>query len=256
MGEKYETDILVQAQFKDEESYFLIHVENQASSQANFNKRMFRYFARLNEKYDKPVYPIAVFSFDEPMRPEPNSYEVAFLNKKVLQFEYEVIQLNRLDWHDFLNRPNPVASALMAKMKIAADEAPTVKAECMAMLFGLKLDEARTQLVKGFISTYLDLDETQEQVFRTKLGELVPEVEKERVMEVLDSWTKQGLVQGRREGKAETLIKLISLRFGKPVLEIEARVSKLSENELDSLTEALLGFSDLTELNNWLVQQK
>jgi len=38
---------------------------------------------------------------------------------KVLEFNYRVIQLNRLNWRDFLRYQNPAASALMAKMKIA-----------------------------------------------------------------------------------------------------------------------------------------
>ena len=63
-GEKYETDLLVQAQFQGQSSYFLIHVENQSYNQADFNKRMFRYFARLHEKYDLPIYPVVIFSYD------------------------------------------------------------------------------------------------------------------------------------------------------------------------------------------------
>jgi hypothetical protein len=39
-GERYETDLLVQAQFQGQPSCFLIHVENQAAAQANFGKRM------------------------------------------------------------------------------------------------------------------------------------------------------------------------------------------------------------------------
>ena len=35
---------------------------------------MFGYFARLHGKYDLPVYPIALFSYDAPQRPEPNRY--------------------------------------------------------------------------------------------------------------------------------------------------------------------------------------
>ena len=35
-GERYEADLLVQAQFRGEPSCFLIHVENQAKAQANF----------------------------------------------------------------------------------------------------------------------------------------------------------------------------------------------------------------------------
>src|SRR4028119_1677320 len=62
-GEQYEADLLVKAGFREQESFFLIHIENQAYSQADFGRRMFRYFARLFEKFALPVYPIVVFSF-------------------------------------------------------------------------------------------------------------------------------------------------------------------------------------------------
>ena len=58
------------------------------------------------------------------MSPEPSSYEVSFPGKKVLKFEYEVIQLNRLSWRQFVKQPNPAATALMAKMSIAQRDRP------------------------------------------------------------------------------------------------------------------------------------
>ena len=54
--------------------------------------------------------------------------EINFPDFKVLEFNYQVIQLNRLNWRDFLDKPNPVASALMAKMDIAPKDRPKVKA--------------------------------------------------------------------------------------------------------------------------------
>ena len=54
-GEKYEVDLLIKVKFRGEDAYFLIHVENQASAQADFPQRMFRYFARLHEKYKLPI---------------------------------------------------------------------------------------------------------------------------------------------------------------------------------------------------------
>ena len=54
-----------------------------------------------------------------PIREEPSAHHVAFPDLAVLDFTYRVIQLNRLNWRDFVRRPNPVASALMAKMGIA-----------------------------------------------------------------------------------------------------------------------------------------
>jgi hypothetical protein len=82
-----------------------------------FSGVMFRYFARLTEKYDLPVYPVVIFSYDSPARPEPHRYTVTFPGETVLQFQYRVIQLNRLPWRRFMRQENPVASALMAKMR-------------------------------------------------------------------------------------------------------------------------------------------
>lgn len=45
----------------------------------------------------------------------------------VLQFEYAAIQLNRLPWRRFVGHSNPVAIALMAKMKMAPADRPKVK---------------------------------------------------------------------------------------------------------------------------------
>lgn len=69
-GDKHEVDILMKARLQDQGAFFLIHVENQSSPQTDFPKRMFRCFARLTEKYDLPVYPIVIFSYDAPQRPE------------------------------------------------------------------------------------------------------------------------------------------------------------------------------------------
>ncbi|MEP0802058.1 hypothetical protein NDI37_18240 [Funiculus sociatus GB2-A5] len=80
---------------------------------------MFRYFSRLSEKFNVLVYPVVVFSYTTPKTPEPSVYQVAFPNRIVLQFNYDAIQLNQLNWGDFVRQPNPVASALMAKMNIA-----------------------------------------------------------------------------------------------------------------------------------------
>ncbi|ELR98977.1 hypothetical protein [Gloeocapsa sp. PCC 73106] len=44
-GQKREIDLLAQVKFQGRDSCFLIHLENQASSQTDFCRRMFHYFA-------------------------------------------------------------------------------------------------------------------------------------------------------------------------------------------------------------------
>ena len=95
-GERYEADLLAKVRFRGQESFFLIHVEQQAQARSNFSQRMFRYFARLYEKFALPVYPVALFSYDAPQRPEPNYHQVAFPDLVVLEFNYRVIQRMQL----------------------------------------------------------------------------------------------------------------------------------------------------------------
>ena len=190
-GEKKEIDLLVQCRFQQQDTCFLIHVENQSYTETAFAKRMFKYFARLHEKYDLPIYPVVIFSFDEPKRAEPQNYSVTFSDLKVLEFQFVAIQLNRLNWRDFLTQSNPVAAALMSKMNIPTDERPQVKAECLRLLATLKLDPARMQLISGFVDTYLRLDDTEKQVFQAAISTMGLD-EQEEIMEIVTSWQQEG----------------------------------------------------------------
>jgi len=261
-GERYEADLLVQAQFQNRSSYFLIHVENQSYNQADFNKRMFRYFARLHEKYDLPIYPVVVFSYDKPKKIADSIYQLEFPDFKVLEFNYRVLQLNQLNWRDFLDQSNPVASALMAKMQISTKDRPKVKAECLRLLVTLKLDPAKMQLISGFIDTYLNLDESEEQRFQTELG-TIDSKERGQVMEIVTSWMRTGIKQGREEGllegrqeglqrETELVLRQLKRKIGSLTPEIEDQIKGLEIEELENLGETLLDFAQIEDLTNWL----
>ncbi|MBD2527937.1 MULTISPECIES: Rpn family recombination-promoting nuclease/putative transposase [unclassified Nostoc] len=230
-GEKKEIDLLAQVRYKQQDTCFLIHVENQSYTETAFAKRMFKYFARLHEKYDLPIYPVVIFSFDEPKRAEPQNYSVTFGDLKVLEFQFAAIQLNRLSWRDFLTQPNPVAAALMSKMNISKLERPQVKAECLRLLATLKLDPARMQLISGFVDTYLRLDDTEKQVFQAAISTMGLD-EQEEIMEIVTSWQQEGAQKTREE------IALNLLKRGMIVQEI-SQVTGLSLEQVQQL-QALL----------------
>jgi hypothetical protein len=273
-GERYEADVIVKARFRGRDTCFLIHVEHQASKQGDFARRMFVYFARLHEKYGLPIVPIALFSYDAPKTPEPSVYEIALPSgETVVRFAYRTVQLNRLTWRDFLRHENPVAAALMAKMDIAVEDRPRVKLECLRLLATLKLDPARTQLISGFVDTYLRLSPTEETRFETALGELVPPEERESVMELTTSWMErgiekglqQGLLRGREEGREEGLhqglererelaLRFLKRKVGPVAPEIELRVRTLTHERLEALADALLDFATPADLTRWLDQ--
>jgi predicted transposase YdaD len=258
-GERYETDLLVQAQFQGEPSIFLIHVENQATAQANFGKRMFRYFARLYEKYDYPIYPVVVFSYDQPRTPAPRAFTVDFPDLAVLAFNYQVIQLNQLNWRDFLRQPNPVAAALMAKMQIDPADRPRVKAECLRLLVTLRLDPARMQLISGFVDTYLTLTPDEETTFNLEIDRIEPEAQ-EQVMEIVTSWMErgiaqgleQGLEQGRREGELKLVLRWLIQRLGTLDPTLQAQVKGLTEPQIEQLSDLLPTLTCSEDLARWL----
>jgi predicted transposase/invertase (TIGR01784 family) len=230
-GEEKIIDLLVEVRQAGEEMAFLVHLEAQASPEANFTRRMFFYFARLYQKYLQRVYPIVVFSFDEPYREEPHQHRLEFPHLKVLEFNFASIQLNRLNWRDFLQQTNPVAAALMSKMRITPADRPRVKAECLRLLVTLRLDPARTRLISGFVDTYLRLNQQEEQVFQEEIDRLEVS-EQESVMQIVTSWMEQGLEQGRQEVKATIAQRMLAEKL--PV-ETIARVTGLSIEQIQQL---------------------
>jgi len=246
-GEQYEADLVVQVRFREQKTFFLVHIENQSYSQADFGRRMFRYFARLFEKYALPVYPIVVFSYEAPRTPQKNIYRMEFPDKNVLEFNYGVVQLNQLNWRDFLQQENPVASALMAKMNIAPSERPRVKAECLRLLATLRLDPARMKMIGGFVDTYLKLNAAEEEIFQTEIAKF--EVAKQEVvMEIVTSWELKGI----QKGKLEIIMRLLNRKVGAVTPELEEGIRQLSTTQLEDLAEALLDFSNVGDLVAWL----
>ncbi|MFP5501014.1 MAG: Rpn family recombination-promoting nuclease/putative transposase, partial [Candidatus Sericytochromatia bacterium] len=245
---RHEVDLLVQARLRAEPSFFLIHVETQASKQQRFAKRMFKYFARLLEKHDAPIYPVALFTYDAPRRLEQDSFEVAIAGREILHFRFVAIQLNRLSWKDFKDVDNPVASALMVKMGVAQQDRSRVKLECFRMLVRLKLDPARLQLIIEFINAYLRLDPAEKEQFQVEVQAVTPE-EREVIMELTNEWIEQGRQEGRQEGEATVLLRLLTKRLGSLTPQQQAAILALPTPELENLAEALFEISSPAELD-------
>lgn len=247
-------DLLVEVKQAGEDIAFLVHLEAQSSSEANFTRRMFFYFARLHQKYLQRVYPIVIFSFDQPYREESNVYSVKFPNRRVLEFSFESIQLNRLHWRDFLNHSNPVAAALMAKMQIATEDRFKVKAECLRLLATLRLDPVRARLISGFIDTYLRLNQQEEQLFQAEIGKL-ESAEREDVMEIVTSWMERGIERGMEQGlerERALVLRQLTRQLGELPQLVQSKVEALPITQMESLAEALLDFSEIADLVLWL----
>ena len=177
---------------------------------------------------------------------DKSSFEIAFPNKRIINFDYEIVQLNRLDWRDFLKQKNPVAAALMAKMRIDKQDRPKVKAECLRLMVPLKLNPAKMQLISGFVDSYLRLNAQEKITFQSELSKMKLE-EKEQIMQITTSWKEEG----RLEEKLNITLRQLNRKLGNLSEEIATRIKSLEPSQLDSLTEDLLEFETLDDLNRW-----
>jgi hypothetical protein len=276
-GEKKIIDVLVQAKYKNQTTLFIIHIEHQSYIEKDFGERMFLYFADLFKIYGIPILPIVIFSHDSPLTVQPSSFNISAGTKSVMQFDYQVVQLNQLNWQDFAQIQNPVASALMSKMQIGADERPMVKLISLQLLTSLGLNPAQVEQISVFIDTYLKLNTEEEEVFNSQIATIESE-QKEQVMEIVTSWMEKGIEKGKelgielgkeigreegmelgmelgkQSGTATLVLRLLQRRLGNLSQSQQERIQALSAKRLEELGEALLDFNSITDLKTWLAR--
>ena len=72
--------------------------------------------------------------------------------------------------------------------------------------------------------------------------------------DILQQGLQQGRQQGRQEESRSLILKLLKRRLGTLPSEITTEVERLSVEQLEALGEALLDFTQVNELVNWLDQ--
>lgn len=126
-----------------------------------------------------------------------------------------------------------------------------LKWECYRLLATLRLDPARTQLIGGFIESYLQLDEREEAEFLAELKQVSPE-ERSAIMEWNSIWHKQGRLEGRQQEAANLVERLLRKRLGPDAaLPLEA-IRALPLERLEELAEAIFEIGTEADLEAWL----
>jgi hypothetical protein len=254
-GKRYESDIVVQAKFQGRDAFFLLIVENQSTPQSEFPDRMFNYVGRFWEKFRLPIYPVALFSYDQPLKLAPNTFSMEFPGFWVIRFQFRAIQLNQLSWKDYAKKRNPAATALMVKMQIPEDERVKVRLECLRLIVTLKLDPARSQLIAGFVRTYLQMTRLELVELQREVG-LLPREELNTMMTLTNEWIEigeeKGIEKGRTEGIAKGIVEGIEqgMERGRAA-EARSLILRWGVKRLgapDPAVEAALEASDLARL--------
>ena len=249
-GEKKYIDILVKTRILGEEGAVLVHVEPQAQKEADFPRRMYRYYARLFLKYDLRILPVAVLSHGT-KKEEPRSFEIAFPFHKVLDFQFLQLHLKRQNWKDYVQKDNPAVAALLGCMDYSPGEKRQLKFEFLRMILRLKLDPARMQLLIGFFESYVQLTSQEDEAVQQHLSEALPPEEVKAMSEILTSYHQRGREEGREEGREKgtlealqrTLCKQVKQKLGVVSPETEAMIQETTS--IPHLEKALEQIFDL-----------
>ena len=267
-GKKRTGDLLIHTQFRGCDAGFLIHLEHQAQADSNLGRRMLEYFLIDWREYQLPVYPIAVLSHKHVRVRKSLPLAVDFPNKRVLAFDYDVIDLQNLDAESHVKIPNPAALALAARMRRKPENKAILIRDFALTLAQLRLARADKDTVAGFFFAYERLSAAE----GLQLGREISKVEspemREQIMHLTNPWIeagkqeglqqglqqglKQGLVKGRQQGEAELVLRLLSRRFGVLAVSQERAIRKLPLAKLEALGEALLEFTSRSDLARWL----
>ncbi|BAS28223.1 DUF4351 domain-containing protein [Limnochorda pilosa] len=240
-GERRHADLVLKLESEDpERGPGLVHVEIQSQPQSTFAQRMFAYSFRLHEKYWLPVFPIALFTYPR-SGGERSLYDARMMGPRLCGplLPYYTIHLQGLDWHRFRRKRNPVAAALMARMRRRSGEAVEVKLQCLRSMLRLHLTDDQAALLWGFVDTYVPLD--AEEVRRyNQIREGWPmavQQEADRIMSSVErkGW-ERGLERGRHEEVVRLLLRHLRARFGDVATEDLGQLDALTADQLEDLS--------------------
>lgn len=230
-GSTRRLDIVIETTLRGTEAIVIVHVEPQSYKQDDFHERMYHYFSMLYNKYQKPIVPIAVFTYEEKW--EKNQFTMEFPFFDVLTFNYMTLHLRKKNWRDYIRSDNPAAAALLSKMGYKKEERVQVKREFLRMITRMELDSAKQRIVYGFFETYLNLTEEEEEELMKEIEKL-PEAEK--IFEIPISYEEKGKEKGKEIGKKEVAIEMLKKGLN---IDLIAEVTHLGIEEIKKLKEQL-----------------
>ena len=207
-------DKLVKMFTKDgREEWVLVHVEVQGYNDPGFAKRMFTYFYRILDKYNKPVTSIAIFT-DTNKNFKPNEYRYNFMGVENI-FKYNTYKIIEQD-EDVLRRDeNPFAIVILTvlialkKGKLPEEIITDLKIELAKAFLKKPVPKEKARAIMSFLRYYIRLEKTEN---LTKFDNAIIEITNKNATTMgieeflLQRAEKKGRKEGREEGKEEAKV--------------------------------------------------
>jgi Domain of unknown function (DUF4351) len=252
-GRRYADKLVKVWQHQGEEIWLLIHVEIQAKSEDIFAQRMFSYNLRIFDRFAKPAISLAILCDTDPTW-RPNQYSYNYPDTR-LNFEFGIVKLQdyQTRWAELEISDNPFATVVMAHLKTQQttkkpQERKTWKFSLIRRLYEQGLQEKDIRNLYRFIDWVMILPKALEIEFWQEFTQF----EQELTMSYITTGERIGYERGREEGEQSLVLRQLQKRVGDLPEDVRVRVQNLPLNQLEELGEALLDFTAIEDLFNWL----
>ena len=188
------------------EKYLLVHVEMQGRYDEKFTARMFKYFYRAYDKYDRPVLPVAIFAGGGGNR-MGNQF---CLKEDGMQLIY---QFNTMDIKDFTDAElnannNPFAGAFLAARGLSIsggrrdERLLKKKIELAKNLYGKGFAKEKIEGLLSFIQNYVLFEQPEyNRIFKEEVDVITG---KSNTMDILEQVAEIRAELSAKKAKVET----------------------------------------------------
>ena len=191
------------------EEWILIHVEVQGYTDNDFARRMFQYYYRILDQYDKPVTAFAIFA-DTNKKFHPNHYERAFLGTKIF-YQFNTYKIIEQDEKELENSNNPFALAVLsAKIalshpKLKDQQLYDLTRELAKRLLNKDIPKDKIRKVMNFLRHYLRFENPEISVkFEEDIAALAGRSITMGIEEfLLDEAERKGIEKGIEKGMTQ-----------------------------------------------------
>ena len=187
------------------EEWILVHIEVQGYHDKNFSERMFTYFYRILDKYEKRVTSIAVYT-DANKNFHPKMFTYEYLGTRIT-FQFNTFKVIDQDEKSLAENDNPFAIVILTvllalKRKNLDDEdLYNLKYAIAKNLLERKIHKNKVDELLVFLQRYVTFENSG---YNVKFDNVIEELtEKQKTMGVrelvLDLAEKEGIEKGKTE---------------------------------------------------------
>jgi hypothetical protein len=261
-------DLLIKTRFRNDSAAFLIHLEHQAQNKPWLQQRLLEYFVLDWKEFKMPVYPVLILSHGAGTLDIAMPVTMDFPGRRILEFNFPIINLTHLDARRYAALRNTAALALSAVMKIAPADRIRLGIDMVGSLDKMAVEDPVREIVAGFFFSNHRFSRGETLKFHEKLAMIRPRSRRERIMQWTNPWIElgveqglergikrgmdRGLREGRRREAAVLVLRQLRRRLGSLPTDVEDTIHSLTLRPLESLGEALLDFKHPADLAAWL----